>query len=72
MYCLQIAVQEPKSLYRSRARRHFYGTENEIWAGFGPVCNTEKKWGRIMSNFRGWFFHVFRRGKKIIYLKKKF
>ena len=34
-----------KSLYRSRVGRHFYGTENEIWAGFGPVGNTEKKLG---------------------------
>ena len=32
MHCLQIAVQESKSLYRSPARRHFYGTENMIWA----------------------------------------
>ena len=32
-----------KSLYRSRAGRHFYGTENVIWAGFGPIGNTEKK-----------------------------
>ena len=31
-----------KSLYRSRTGRHFHGTENEIWAGFGPVGNTEK------------------------------
>ena len=30
-----------KSLYRSRARRHFYGTENVIWAGFGPIGSTE-------------------------------
>ena len=52
MYCLQIAVQEPKSLYRSRARRHFYGTENVIWVGFGPIGNTEKKYfWLIMSNF---------------------
>ena len=36
-----------KSLYRSRAGRHFYGTENVIWAGFGP----KKKFGLIMSNF---------------------
>ena len=48
-----------KSLYRNRAGRHFYGTENEIWAGFGPVGNTEKKFGLIMSNFWGCFFHVF-------------
>ena len=26
-----------------RAGRHFYGTENEIWAGFGWVGNIEKK-----------------------------
>ena len=32
-------------LYRSRAGRHFYGAENVIWAGFGPVGNTEKKIG---------------------------
>ena len=30
---------------RSRARRHFYGTKNEIWAGFGPVGNPEKNGG---------------------------
>ena len=29
-------------LYRSRAGRHFYGTENEVWAGFGLVGNIEK------------------------------
>ena len=30
----------------------FYGTGIEIWAGFGPVGNTEKKnFGPIMSNF---------------------
>ena len=34
---------KPKSLYRSHAWRHFFGTENEIWAGIGPVGNTEKK-----------------------------
>ena len=33
------------------AGRHFYGTENLIWAGFRPVGNTEKKIGPIMSNF---------------------
>ena len=31
-----------KSLYRSSAGRHFYGTENVIWAGFGPIGNTAK------------------------------
>ena len=28
-----------KSLYRSPAESHFYGTEYEIWADFGPVLN---------------------------------
>ena len=42
----------PKSLYRSPAGRHFYGTENVIWAGFEPVGNTEKNnVGPIKSNF---------------------
>ena len=53
------------SQYRSRAGSHFYGTEYEIWADFGPVGNTEKKvGGPIMSNFWGRFFHVFRGKKK--------
>ena len=40
---------QAKSLYRSRAGKHFYGTEYEIWADFGPVGNTEKKkmWGQL-------------------------
>ena len=29
----------------------FYGTENDIWADFGTVGNTEKKNRPIMSNF---------------------
>ena len=33
----------PKSICISRAVSNFYGTEIEIWAGFGPVGNTEKK-----------------------------
>ena len=32
----------PKSLYISCAVNNFYGTEIEIWAGFGPVGSTEK------------------------------
>ena len=31
-----------KSLYRSCAGSHFYGTEYEIWADFGLVGRTEK------------------------------
>ena len=34
-----------KSLYRSRTGKHFYGTENEIWVGFGSFGNTGKKIG---------------------------
>ena len=37
-----IAIQKrSKSSYRSHTGRHFYGTKNEIWAGFGAVGNTE-------------------------------
>jgi hypothetical protein len=36
-------IRDFKSLHRSLAVRDFYGRENEIWAGFGLVCNTEKK-----------------------------
>ena len=32
-----------KSLERSPAVGDFYGTRNEIWAGFGPVAITERK-----------------------------
>ena len=39
----QNAWMQAKSLYRSRAWRHFYGTENVISAGLGPIGNTEKK-----------------------------
>jgi hypothetical protein len=33
------------------AGSHFYGTEYEIWDDFGPVGNTEKNIGLIMSSF---------------------
>ena len=43
---------------------NLYGTEIEIWAGFGLVGITEKKrFGPIMSNFLGRSFQVFM-GKK--------
>ena len=51
---------QAKSLYKSCAGRHFYWTENEIWAGFGPVGNTGKKVGVNYDNFWGQFFHVFK------------
>ena len=41
--CLKSTHMKPKSLYISRAMCIFYGTEIEIWAGFGPVSNTEKE-----------------------------
>ena len=35
--------------YKVGAGNHFYGTEYELWADFGPVGNTEKKsFGTIM------------------------
>ena len=50
---------QPKPLYISRAMRNFYGTENEIWAGFGPVGNTEKKIGADYDHFLRVFFSCF-------------
>ena len=56
----KVKVIPPKSLYRSRAGRHSYGTENEIWAGFELVGNTEKNWANyeqllkvVVSCFQG-------------------
>ena len=54
-----------KSSYRSCAGSHFYGIDNEIWADFGPVGNTEKKIRLIMSNFWGQFFFMFSWAKKM-------
>ena len=49
-----------KSLYRSRAGRYFYGTENVIWAGFGPVGNTEKiiwaNYEQLLRAVFSWFY----------------
>ena len=28
--------------YKSRVGKHFYGIQDETWAGFGPVGNTKK------------------------------
>ena len=38
---------------------NFYGTGIEIWAGFGPVGNTEKKWVNYEQAFRV-VFYVFK------------
>ena len=44
-------LRGPKSLYISHLVSNFYGTEIEIWAGFGLVSITEKKNWPIISNF---------------------
>ena len=44
-WTISIVQPPPKSLYRRRARHHFYGTEYEIWADFEQVGNTEKRFG---------------------------
>ena len=36
-----------KSLYRSRAGRHFYGKEDEIWTGFGTVVQPTNRVGTL-------------------------
>jgi hypothetical protein len=41
LFRCSIKYLQAKSLYRSRAGSHFYGTENEIWADFGPVGKTK-------------------------------
>ena len=38
-----------KSLYISLMVSSFYGTEIEIWVGFGPVGNFEKKKGTFQK-----------------------
>ena len=37
---------------------NLYGTEIEIWAGFGPVGSTEKNLEPVIGNFGGQSFHV--------------
>ena len=53
--CTYLLLVLPKSIYRSRAGSHLYGTEYEIWADFGPVGNIEKK-GRLLATFEDSFF----------------
>ena len=40
-----LKLQQAKSLYKSPALSNFYETENQVWTGFGPLGNTEKKIG---------------------------
>ena len=49
----------------------FFGTGIEIWAGFGPICSTEKKGlGQLRATFLGDFFK-FSGAKKIKFSLKK-
>jgi hypothetical protein len=68
---IELMTMHTKSLYISRAVSNFYGTEIEIWAGFGPVGNNEKEnWADYEQLLRE-FFHLFM-GKFFlkIFLKK--
>ena len=44
---------------------NFYGTGIEIWAGFGPVGNTEKKIGADYEPLFRVFFSCFQGQKKL-------
>ena len=55
---------EIKSLYRSCAGSNFYGTEIEIWAGFGPVDSTYWIMGWLWATLAG-SFSMFSWAKKI-------
>ena len=62
---MKFLSSRPKSLYRIRAGRQLYGTENDIWAGFGPVGNTEKKLGANYEQLLRVVFSCFQ-GQKMI------
>ena len=47
LFAQKVSLSQLRSLYLSRAVSNFYGTEIEIWAGFGPVGSTEKNLGRL-------------------------
>ena len=60
LYLIEIVGDQSlsKSLYRSHTGKHFYGTEYDIWAGFGLVGNTEKKvWVDYEKSLRA-VFHI--------------
>ena len=61
---LSLELPQPKSLYRSLAGRHLYGTENEILAGFGLVGSTEKSFWADYEQLLKVVFFMFS-GKKI-------
>ena len=61
-----------KSLYISHKVTNFYGTEIEIWAGFGPVGNTEKIiLGRLYEQLLRAVFSCFQ-GQKIFNFFQKY
>ena len=65
-HCRKLSSIDPKSLYRSLAGNHYYATEYEIWADFGPAGNSEKKrWGADYEQLLRAGFSCFQ-GQKII------
>ena len=52
---IQFAKWRPKSLYRSRARRHFMEQKMCFGLVLGRLAILKKKIGSIMSNFSQWF-----------------
>ena len=56
-FAILYVTLQPKSLYISRVVSYFYGTEIQIWAGFGPIGNTEKRnWADYEQLLRSFFF----------------
>ena len=55
-----------KSLWISCVVSNFYGTEIEIWSGYGEVGNTEKKLGQLWATFDVAFF-LFPGAKKFFF-----
>ena len=63
-------VMQAKSLNISHAVSNFYGTEIQIWAGFGPVGNTEKKIVADYEQLLRVYFSCFRGQKRFESCKK--
>ena len=58
-----------KSLYISRAISHFYRTEFDIWACFGPVGNTETaRPNLLLAIFEDILFYVFTVKQSFVFL----
>ena len=69
MHCI-VRDEAKVIIYISFSVSIFYGTENEIWAGFGPVGSTEKKifWANYEQLLRAVFL-CFHEQNKLIFLK---